>query len=110
MSNLFGNLGELAKMMSKAKEIQAGLKTFREELPNMEFSASAPGGQVRVIVTGDFQIREIHLTDAALKERSLLEEQILETANSALTAARVAVQEKIRTLTGGLGVDMPGLF
>ena len=65
---MFGNLGELAKMMSKAKDIQANLKKFKEEMPTMEFSASSPGCQVRVTVTGDFRIKEISLTDEALKE------------------------------------------
>ena len=69
MSNMFGNLGELAKMMSKAKDIQANLKKFKEEMPTMEFSASSPGCQVRVTVTGDFRIKEISLTDEALKDR-----------------------------------------
>ena len=66
---MFGNLGELAKMMSKAKDIQANLKKFKEEMPTMEFSASSPGCQVRVTVTGDFRIKEISLTDEALKNR-----------------------------------------
>ena len=73
MSNMFGNLGELAKMMSKA-------------------------------------IKEISLTDEALKDRALLEEQILVAANSALAAAKATAQEKMNEVTGGLGVDMPGIF
>ena len=64
---MFGNLGELAKMMSKAKDIQANLKKFKEEMPTMEFSTSSPGCQVRVTVTGDFRIKEISLTDEALE-------------------------------------------
>ena len=102
MSNMFGNLGELAKMMSKAKDIQANLKKFKE--------ASSPGCQVRVTVTGDFRIKEISLTDEALKDRALLEEQILVAANSALAAAKATAQEKMNEVTGGLGVDMPGIF
>ena len=107
---MFGNLGELAKMMSKAKDIQANLKKFKEEMPTMEFSASSPGCQVRVTVTGDFRIKEISLTDEALKDRALLEEKILVAANSALAAAKAQTQEKMNEVPGGLGVDMPGIF
>ena len=46
----------------------------------------------------------------ALKDRALLEEQILVAANSALAAAKATAQEKMNEVTGGLGVDMPGIF
>ncbi len=107
---MFGNLGELAKMMSKAKDIQANMKKMKEELPTMEFSATSPGSQVRVTVTGDFRVKEIVLTDDALKDRELLEEQILHAVNSALVAAKASAQEKMTEITGGLGVDLPGMF
>ena len=38
---MLGNLGEMAKLMSKAKDIQNGMKKFKEELPTLEFSATA---------------------------------------------------------------------
>lgn len=107
---MFGNLGELAKMMSKAKDIQANLKKFKEEMPTMEFSASSPGNQVRVTVSGDFRIKEIALTDEALKDREQLEEQIRLAVNSAIAAAKASAQEKMNEVTGGLGVDLPGIF
>ena len=37
---MFGNLGEMAKMLGKAKEIQSEMKRFKEEMPNLEFSAT----------------------------------------------------------------------
>lgn len=107
---MFGNLGELAKMMSKAKDIQANLKKFKEEMPTMEFSASSPGCQVRVTVTGDFRVKEVEVTDEALKDRLQLEEQIQLAVNSALAAAKASAQEKMNEITGGLGVDLPGIF
>ena len=64
---MFGNLAEMAKMMSKAKEIQANLKTFKEELPTMEFSATSPGSQVKITVSGDFRVKKVELSEEALK-------------------------------------------
>jgi len=107
---MFGNLGELAKMMSKAKDIQANLKKFKEEMPTMEFSASSPGCQVKVTVTGDFRVKEIEVSEEALKDRLQLEEQIQLAVNSALAAAKASAQEKMNEITGGLGVDLPGIF
>ena len=69
---MFGNLAEMAKLMGKAKDIQANLKKFKEELPTMEFSASSPGDQVRVTVSGDFRVKSITVTEAATADRELL--------------------------------------
>lgn len=107
---MLGNLGELAKMMSKAKDIQANMKKMKEELPTMEFSASSPGSQVRVTVSGDFRVKEIVLTDEALKDRKQLEDQILHAVNSAMIAAKASAQEKMNEVTGGLGIELPGVF
>ena len=107
---MFGNLGELAKMMSKAKDIQANLKKFKEEMPTMEFSASSPGCQVRVTVTGDFRVKEVEISEEAMKDRVQLEEQVQLAVNSAMAAAKASAQEKMNEITGGLGVDLPGIF
>ena len=107
---MFGNLAEMAKMMSKAKEIQANLKTFKEELPTTEFSATSPGSQVKITVSGDFRVKKVELSEEALKDRELLEDQILVATNSAVAAAKAAAQEKMNEITGGLGLNLPGIF
>ncbi len=107
---MFGNLGELAKMAAKAKEIQAGMKTFKEELPTMEFSATGPGGRVKAVVSGDFRIKAITVAPEALTDRVQLEEQITVAVNSAIAAAKAAAQERMAEITGGVGLDLPGLF
>ena len=107
---MFGNLAEMAKMMSKAKEIQANLKTFKEELPTMEFSATSPGSQVKITVSGDFRVKKVELSEEALKDRELLEDQILVATNSAVAAAKAAAQEKMNEITGGLGLNLSGIF
>ena len=107
---MFGNLAEMAKLMGKARDIQANLKKFKEELPTMEFSASSPGDQVRVTVSGDFRVKSITVTEAATADRELLEDQILVATNAAIAAAKSAAQAKMAEITGGIGIDLPGLF
>ncbi len=107
---MFGNLAEMAKLMSKAKDIQSGLKKFKEEMPEMEFSAASAGNQVRVTVTGDFRVREIVISGEALQDAEALQNQLVTAVNSALAAAKATAQEKMNGITGGLGLDLPGLF
>ncbi len=106
---MFGNLAEMAKLMGKAKDIQANLKKFKEELPTMEFSASSANDQVRVTVSGDFRIKSVRISEDATRSPEL-EEQITVATNSAIAAAKAAAQAKMAEVTGGLGLDLPGLF
>ena len=105
---MFGNLGELAKMMSRVKDIQSGIKQFKEEQPKLEFSATAAGGNVKVTVSGDFVVKSIEISPEANLSGDELARQITEAANSALIAAKMTVQSKITEISGG--IDLPGLF
>ena len=107
---MFGNLAEMAKLMSKAKDIQSNLKKFKEEMPDMEFSASSAGNLVRVTVSGDFRVKEITISEEALKDREELAGELVCAVNAAIAAAKATAQEKMNEVTGGLGVDLPGMF
>ena len=50
---MLGNLAEMAKLFSRAKDIQKGMKEFRAELPRMEFSAVSANGEVTAVISGD---------------------------------------------------------
>ena len=105
---MFGNLGELAKMMQKAKEIQNNMKKMKAEMAEAEFEGSAPGGQVRAVVSGDFQMKQITIAPEALNDRELLEDQVLCAVRTALDSAKAAMQAKMNEISGGL--NLPGLF
>ena len=51
--------GDVLKLMSHAKELQAAAQELKEELPKMEFSATAANGGVTVTVGGDLTVRNI---------------------------------------------------
>ncbi|MDD3886892.1 MAG: YbaB/EbfC family nucleoid-associated protein [Victivallaceae bacterium] len=102
---MFGNLGELAKIMGKAKEMQSTLKKFREDAPRAEYTATAADGKIKVVVSGDFEIKELAV-DASLSGEELQQE--LRTAlNAAVGAAKSAMRDKMNELTGGIGLDLP---
>lgn len=105
---MFGNLGEMAKLMSRAKDIQNGMKKFKEELPTLEFSATSAGGQVKVTIAGDFIVKAIEISPEALASGRDLAADIKEAANSAVVAAKMTIQSKMSELSGG--IDLPGLF
>lgn len=107
---MFNNLAEIAKLMSKAKDIQSNLAKFKDEMPSLEFTAVAPGGAVSVTVSGDFQIKSIHVADDAPAGREELETLLAAAVNDALNAAKTNARMKMGEITGGLGMDLPGIF
>ena len=105
---MFGNLGDMMKLMGRAKEIQEQMKKFREELPTLEFSATGMAGRIKVTVTGDFAVKEVFVAPEAAAEADLGAE-LQRALNTALFSAKQNVQQRMNEITGGIGIDMPGL-
>ena len=104
---MFGNLGEMANLIKKAKDIQKNMAALKEEMARSEFSASSADQDVVVVVSGDFQIKSVKVSPAIANNENL-GNIIASTTNSALIAAKSAMQSKMQELTGGMNI--PGLF
>ncbi|MEG1980322.1 MAG: YbaB/EbfC family nucleoid-associated protein [Victivallaceae bacterium] len=102
---MFGNLGKIAGLMKQAKEIQ---KQMKEELPKMEFTASAGGDKVVAVVSGDFRVKKITINPAAGNDPAALAHLTTDAVNAAMDMAKNYTAGKMSELTGG--VDIPGLF
>lgn len=104
---MFGNLGELANLMKKAKDIQKNMAALKEEMARTEFSASSADQEVVVVVSGDFQVKSVKIAPSIANNENL-GNIIMSTTNSALIAAKSAMQNKMQELSGGM--NLPGLF
>ena len=104
---MFGNLGELANLMKKAKDIQRNMAEMKEEMARTEFSASSAYQEVVVVVSGDFQVKSVKIAPSIANNENLAN-IVMNTTNSALVAAKSAMQSKMQEITGGLNI--PGLF
>ncbi len=99
--------GDLMKLMSHAKELQAGAAKLKEELPKMEFTTSCANGGISVTVGGDLTVRKISISPELFGDRDFLESELQNALNSALTSAKSATQDQMREITGALGIDLP---
>ena len=100
---MLGNLGEMAKMFSRIKEIQRGMKEYREEMPRLEFSAASTDGSVTATVSGDMVVKRIDFASAPAKKAA-----IIEAVNAANELAKIALRDKLKELSGGM--DLPDLM
>lgn len=104
---MFGNLGELANIMKKAKDIQKNMAALKEEMAKSEFSASSADQEVVAVVSGDFRVKSISIAPSAAGKENL-NSLIACAVNAALDAAKSTMQSKMQELSGGLNI--PGLF
>ncbi len=99
---MFGNLGEMAKLMQMAKELPKRIKEIKAEMALMEYTATSPCGGVRATVSGDFMVKSIELdgtADGAV---------VRDTVNTAISMAKAGAQAKMSEVSGGM--DLPDIF
>jgi DNA-binding YbaB/EbfC family protein len=103
----------MQQMLKQVQKMQADMMAAQEQLKNEVVEASAGGGMVTVKVTGDLEVKDIHIDPSAVdpEDVELLQDMVLAATNEALRAAQELASSKMGGLTGGLdlGSMMPGL-
>ena len=96
-------------MMKQAQQLQAGLTKAQEELGGMTVEASAGGGTVKAVVTGDQRLQSIKVEPEVVSpdDVEMLEDLVLAAVNEGLEKSREMASSHLGKLTGGLGI--PGL-
>ena len=102
--------GKMNKMMKQVQKMQAQFAKLQEDLRQRTVETSAGGGMVKVVVSGDQEIKSIRIDPEAVdpEDVEILEEMVLTAVNDGLRQAREMVAKEMSKLTGGLNV--PGLF
>ena len=100
--------GEIGDILGKAKKIQQDLKDVQKELSEATFEENSGG--VKVVVSGDLELREFKLDPVILENRDIKRTEwlISDAVDKAYTKAKKEAMGKLKKLTGGLAI--PGLF
>jgi hypothetical protein len=98
------------KMMKQVQQAQAKMAEVQEELKNETVEASAGGGMVRVVMSGDLQVRSVDIDPAAVDpdDVELLSDMVAAAFNEALRSAQELAANKMAAVTGGMNI--PGLM
>ena len=97
-------------MMKKAAELQSKMKAMQDELDHIEVEGSSGGGLLSVRMTAKGEVKSVTIDPSLMKadEIEILEDLLVTALNDARRKAEAAMQDKMQTLTGGLGLP-PGL-
>ncbi len=99
----------LKKAQQEALKLQERLKKAQEQLAQEEVEATAGGGAVRVVITGDLKVKSIRIDPDIVDPADVegLEDLILAAVNQAIEKAQALAAERIGAATGNLKI--PGL-
>ena len=71
-------------MLSKAKVMQEKMKEAQEQIKKIEVEGVAGGNLVKVILSGDYELKSITISDSAKKEKQeLINDLIIAAYNNA---------------------------
>jgi len=103
-------MADFLGMMKQAAELQSKMQAMQEELGNVEVEGISGGGLVAVRMTAKMEVKGVKIDPSLMKadEGEILEDLLVTALNDARRKAELAMQEKMQTLTGGLGLP-PGL-
>src|SRR4051794_37774502 len=98
-------------MMKQAQQLQSKMQDMQDQLANVEVEGISGGGLVAVRMTAKMDVKGVKIDPSLMKaeEREVLEDLLVTALGDARRKAETAVQEKMQSLTGGLGPP-PGAF
>jgi DNA-binding YbaB/EbfC family protein len=92
-------------MLSKAKEMQSKMKDAQDAIKNIEVEGESGGSLVKVILTGDYEIKAIKVSDEAKKETNeIIYDLIIAAYNNAKEKLKKKSSEELLKATGGMNL------
>lgn len=95
----------LSQLMRQAQEMQANVQKAQAELANIDVEGIAGGGMVKIVANCKHEVRRVIIEDSLLGEdKDMLEDLIAAAFNDANRKIEQTVQDKLSTVTGGMGL------
>ncbi len=100
-------MNNFSDMLSKAKAMQEKMKEAQDKIKKIEAEGVSGGNLVKVILTGDYVIKSIIITDAAKKEsQEIINDLIIAAYNNAKDNLKKKSADELSKATGGLNLPL----
>ena len=86
------------------------MQEIQDSLSNLEVEGTSGGGMVKIIMNCKNEVKKIDIDSSIIKndEKEVMEDLIIAALNDAKSKAEEKSQDKMKELTGGLGLP-PGM-
>ena len=102
----------MQQMLKQVQKMQQDVMAAQESLKDEQVEATAGGGMVKVIVSGDLVVKSITINPEAIdpEDPDMLSDLVLAAVNEGIRAAQELQASKLGGVTGGLGgLGLPGM-
>ena len=94
-------------MLSKAKDMQDKMKEAQDKIKKIEVEGEAGGNLVKVILSGDYDLKSIIINEEAKKEnQEIINDLIIAAYNNAKENLKKKSAEELSKVTGGLNLPL----
>jgi DNA-binding YbaB/EbfC family protein len=103
-------MADFMGLMKQAAELKTKMEAMQAELDRLEVEGTAGGGMVTVKLSAKGDMKSLQVDAALMKpdEKEIVEDLVVTAHADARRKAEALLQEKMKTLTGGLPLP-PGL-
>tara|TARA_B100001778_G_scaffold259430_1_gene219766 strand:+ start:163 stop:483 length:321 start_codon:yes stop_codon:yes gene_type:complete len=92
-------------MLQKAKQMQQKMKEAQDEIKNIQVEGVSGGNLVKVILSGDYELKSITISESAKKEsQEIINDLIIAAYNNAKENLKKKSSQEISKITGGINL------
>lgn len=101
---------DMKQMMRQAQKMQKELNKAQEEIATMSFEATAGGGMVTAVASGDMAITSLTIDPDAVdpEDVEMLQDMVVAAVNEALRGVSELSNQRMSAVAGGMNI--PGLM
>jgi len=102
----------IQQLMQMGQQLQAKMTELQESLEGREVEGTAGGGMVTATVDGKGGLRAIRIDPTVVDDRDveMLEDLVVAAVSQAQSKAQDLYAEEMKKASGGLPMNLPGLF
>ena len=98
-------MSNFSDMLSKAKAMQDKMKEAQDNIKKIEVEGVSGGNSVKVILSGDYELKSILINEDASKEpQSIINDLIIAAYNNAKENLKKKSAEELSKAAGGLNL------
>ena len=111
MANMFGGNMNMNGMMKKVQKLQKQMTQMQEDLKKRTVEVTAGGGAVKIVMSGEKEVKDLKIDPAAVdpEDVEMLQDLLSAAFNEATKKVDEMMANEMGKLTGGMGLP-PGLF
>jgi len=111
MEDMFKNLGNLnlGSLFEGVQKMQQEMQKIKAELEQKTAEGSSGGDMVKVLISGNHEIRKLDISPEVIdpNDKEMLQDLIIAAINDGMRKASEMVQQEMSKLTGG--INIPGM-